>query len=89
MQRFLVTMAVVVAAISVSVMLFFGVAWTMVLLVETFEGNTGDCWSARCGRVGEFLTAHTGLVVGSIALAAALPPAALLWKARRVFAGSA
>jgi len=63
-------------------MLFFGLAWTIVLLVETFEGNTADCWSAKCGPVGEFLSAHDRLVIGALALAAALPPGALLWKAR-------
>ena len=85
MQRLLTVAAVLVAAVSVSVMLFVALAWTMTFLLVTFEGYNGDCWWANCGPVSEFTRDHDRFVIGSMALAAALPPAVLLWKARRVF----
>ena len=80
--------AVLVAAASVSVTLFFGIAWTTVFLIETFEGETSECWSGQCGRFGELVTNHDLLAVTAIAVVAALPAAAVLWKARRVFAAA-
>jgi hypothetical protein len=79
--------AVVVAAFAVWLAVFFGSAWLIVWLIETFEGETSECWSSECGRFGEFIDDHDLLGTALLALFAALPASVLLWKARRRFAG--
>jgi hypothetical protein len=85
-QRFLPVAVVVVAAIVVWLTVFFGTAWVIVALIETFEGDTSECWSSKCGRFGEFIDDHDLLGTVLLAVFAALPTSFLVWKARHRFA---
>ena len=76
---------VVVAAFAVWLAIFFGSAWLIVWLIETFEGETSECWSGQCGRFGEFIDDHDLLATVLLAVFAALPASVVLWKARHRF----
>jgi hypothetical protein len=82
MWRFAPTAAVLATAIAVWLAAFFGAAYALVWLIETFEGNMSECWSSECGRFGEFLDDHQILTLAILALAAALPALAVFWKGR-------
>ena len=87
MQRFVAAAPLVAAAVLLWFATFYGVGWTVVWLVETYEGDTSECWWAECGTFGEFLDDHDLFAVIVLGVVAALPPAAVLWKGRSVFAG--
>ena len=73
-------------AVAIWVAVFFGGAYALVWLIETFEGDTSECWWAECGTFGELLDDHDLLAAIVLGLLAALPAAAVLWKARGRFA---
>ena len=86
MQRFLTAAGLFAAAVALSLTVFFGGAYAVVWLIETFEGDMSECWWAECGTIGESLDDHDLLATVLLAFVAALPGVALLWKSRDRFA---
>jgi hypothetical protein len=81
-QRFSAAALLVAAAIVLWLATFYASAYALVWLVEAVEGDTSECWSSQCGTLGELIDDHDLLGVVLLAFLAALPAAALLWKAR-------
>jgi hypothetical protein len=81
-RRLVAAGGLLVASVSIWLTLFFGSAYAIVWLVETYEGPTSECWSSECGKFGEFLDDHDLATVASLAVLAALPAVAVLWRGR-------
>jgi hypothetical protein len=75
--------------VAVAVTLWFTVFWvtgTLISwLIDTYEGDTSECWWAECGTYGEFIDDHDLFSVIVLGMVATLPSALILWKARRLF----
>jgi hypothetical protein len=65
---------------------FYGGAYAFLWFVHAREGDTSECYKGECGPLGEFLDNHDLIAVLILALLAALPACAFLWRARSRFA---
>jgi hypothetical protein len=85
-RKWVAAAGLLTAAVVIWLTIFFGGAYAVVWLVETFEGEISECGRGECERFGEFLDDHDLLAVVLLAFVAASPAVPLLWKARRRFA---
>ena len=89
MQRFFAAPLLVATAIALWLATFLGAAWVIVWLIETFEGDMSECHVGQCATFGELLDDHDLLTAIVLALVAAVPGAALLWRTRARFTAAA
>ena len=85
MRRLFAAVPVLAAAFAIWLGVFFGSGYTLVWLIESFEGSMSECWKAGCRPFGEFFDDHERSIVILLAMFAMLPAAAFLWKARTRF----